>query len=264
MRQCLIHITLMIMAFGPVIAYAHTPDIIVQDTINPTFTVSPSDIDFDCSQEDLTTLFTDWFQNRAGAVSDNGEATVFPTIPLIQGLDSLDLVLSNLCADRNEVSIAFFAIDSCGNQTLQSETASFIVTDTEKPDFSTAAADKEVFCTEGILDSLQLWLDNVGGATVTDNCSETAFTTYIWNDDLGNSGFNNFQDSTNISIQRTNCEWSVTVSFFVEDNCGNDNVTTAIFSIVGDTLAPVLLEVLSDTTLLCDQVIPDDEAIITD
>ena len=263
MRRSLFHITLMMMALGPVLAYAYTPEA-NQDTIRPVFTTLPSNIDFDCNTDDLTTLFTNWFQDQAGAVADNGGAPVFPTIPLNQGLDSLDMLINNLCVSSNEVSIEFFALDSCGNQSLESQRASFILNDTEKPQFEVAVADKEVFCTASTIDSLQAWLDNKGGASVSDNCSGTVFTNYIWNDDLGNSGFNNFEDSTNISIQRANCIWEVTVSFFVEDNCGNDNVSTARFSIVGDTIAPVLTNELRDTTLLCDQLIPDELPSVTD
>ena len=262
MRLCPFHITLMILAFGPIYANAYTPEV-NQDTIRPIFTTLPSDIDFDCSSADLPTLFADWFQSEAGSIADNGEASVFPTIPLNQGLDSLDMLINNLCSDRGEVSIEFFALDSCGNQSLESLRASFVLADTEKPEFITPVSNKEIYCTEGMIDSLQAWLDNKGGASIADNCSGADFTSYIWTDDLGNSGFSTFQDSTNISIQRTNCIWEVTVSFFIEDNCGNDNVSTANFSIIGDTIAPVLLQMLPDTNLLCDQTIPDEVPTIS-
>ena len=253
----------MILASWPLLASAHYPTA-NQDTLPPVFTTPPSDISFDCGSSNLTTLFANWFQSQAGAVADNGEASVLPSTPLNAALDTLDQLRNNLCVNSDAVEIDFFALDSCGNRSLETLSASFTLTDNEKPQFSQPATDKDIYCTLGVLDTLQLWLDSGAGSEITDNCSGGRFTNYIWNDDQGNSGFNEFGDSTNISIQRTTCSWQVTVSFFIEDNCGNDNVTTANFRIIGDTIAPVVNTFLSDTFLLCDEVIPDDNPVIQD
>ncbi len=263
MRQCIIHITLMILASWPLVANAyHTTA--NQDTIPPVFTTPPANISFDCDATNLSTLFANWFQGQAGAIADDGEATVLPTTPLNVALDSLDQLSNNLCVNGDALEIDFFAIDSCGNRSIETLTASFILTDSEKPQFAQPATDKDIYCTLGILDSLQLWLDSGAGSEIIDNCSGGSFSNYIWNDDQGNSGFSEFGDSTNISIQRTTCNWQVTVSFFAEDNCGNDNVTTANFRIIGDTIAPTVINSLSDTFLLCEQAIPDDIPEIQD
>jgi hypothetical protein len=263
MRQYILQITLMILASWPLLASAHYPTA-NQDTLPPVFTTPPSDISFDCGSSNLTTLFANWFQSQAGAVADNGEASVLPSTPLNAALDTLEQLRNNLCVNSDAVEIDFFALDSCGNRSLETLSASFTLTDNEKPQFSQPATDKDIYCTLGVLDTLQLWLDSGAGSEITDNCSGGRFTNYIWNDDQGNSGFNEFGDSTNISIQRTTCSSQVTVSFFIEDNCGNDNVTTANFRIIGDTIAPVVNTFLSDTFLLCDEVIPDDNPVIQD
>jgi len=263
MRQRLIYILLFVAGFAPQLAHAYTIDS-NQDTIPPIFTVPPSSLTVLCEASDLETTFTNWYQSQAGAEADNGTASVLPTIPLVQAVDSLNNLRSNLCINGNALTLEFFALDSCGNRSNETLSANFSITDTEKPQILSPATDKDLYCTATVSDSLQAWIAVQGGAVVTDECSATSWSNYIWNDNLGNSGFNDFTDSSGIVIHRVDCTWNVTVSFFVEDACGNDNVTTAMFSIIGDTLAPVLQHELRDTFLLCDQMIPVDSPTILD
>ena len=87
---------------------------------------------------------------------------------------------------------------------------------------------------------------------------------YTWVDNLGNSGFVEHGDSTDIIIQREMCAWNVDVSFFVRDECDNINSTSASFTIDSDTIPPTLAVSLPDTTILCDQSLDNLSPIFLD
>ena len=234
-----------------------------QDTINPVFTTPPQDDIIACDgMVELT--FEDWYDNQAFSQADNGEANVFPNLPLNLALDSLERVIEEGCMGSGAVEIGFFAIDSCGNQSAETLIGRFEITDDTKPTIDIGATNLEILCTSGSVDSLENWINTQGGAEASDNCGSVTWKNYVWTDDIGNQGFVNVGDPTNIIIQRTNCEWSVTVSFFVEDDCGNDNVTTAMFAIIGDEERPAIISTPNDTTLLCGTPIPLTEPTFQD
>ncbi len=248
------------MGLFPVATYAFA----VQDTIPPIFTTLPSDSTIVC-HTDVTAAFQEWLSNQAYAVADFGEATIVPTLSPASALDSLQSVISQGCSGTGIVPIGFIATDSCGNQSLLTAEASFVIIDNTAPSFVPEAASLEIECTASAKDSLQNWIDTQGGALLADNCStELEWTNYSWEDNLGNTGFSTFQDSTNIEILRENCLWSVTVTFFAQDECGNTNATISDFSIISDFELPSIVFTPADTTLLCDQVFMNAEPIIID
>ena len=91
--------------------------------------------------------------------------------------------------------------------------------------------------------ALQAWLNNNGGASATDACSEPI----TWS--------NNFVGDL-VEVCGTN--GSTTVIFTATDDCGNASTTSAIFTIE-DTVAPVLT-CPNNITLECAD--PLNEAII--
>jgi len=233
------------------------------DTIPPVFTQVPRDTSVNCSS-DLSELLSNWYIRQAGAEADNGSATIFSTVSLAQAQDSLTELLATLCKPDDALTLSFFALDSCGNRSLETLEAKFIIFDLIPPNISIPAQDKEVFCNEFTVDSLQQWIDTQGGALATESCGTFTWTNYVWSDDVNNSGFQSFQDSTDIRIRRANCSWSVEVTFFLEDGCGNDNFTAATFNVIADTIGPHIVKALVDTILLCDQAIPNDQPVIWD
>lgn len=272
MQQIATYIYLIIMGTMPLCSYGYTASnqnetplllALVTDTIPPVFTQPPRDTSVNCTSP-LQDHLTSWYRNQAGALADDGEASIFCTIPLSQAQDSLEDMLTRLCVPNDGFVLSFFAIDSCGNRSAETLDAQFKIFDLIPPNISQPAQDKEVYCGTSIADTLQQWIDTQGGAVATESCSVFDWTNYVWTDDANNSGFQSFQDSTEIRVRRSNCEWSVTVSFFCADGCGNDNLTSATFSVIADTLGPQLLTPLNDTTLLCNQAIPNEEPLVVD
>jgi len=227
----------------------------LSDTIPPEIITLPQDLIVACGVP-YQQQFDTWIENSGGlAVSDDGEVELFDTF---SGILEDEVISSSdtLCGTTASIPIGFYALDDCGNLS-DTAYANFVVEDTFQPIIVTAAQEKTILCDEGIIDSLQNWLDNFGGAVANEVCGgEFTWNNYIWNDNLGNSGFALIEDTTNIEIIRTSCEWFVDVSFFVLDECGNANVTTSSFAII-DTIAPQILNLLTDTIIACVDTIPN-------
>ena len=228
---------------------------VLSDTIPPEITTFPEDLIVACGVP-YQQQFDTWLENHAGlAVSDDGEVNLFNTF---SGILEDEILSSSdtLCGTTARIPIGFYALDDCGNFS-DTAYANFVVEDTFQPIIEIPAQDKILVCGEGIVDSLQQWLDNVGGAVANEVCSgDVIWNNYIWNDNLGNSGFALLEDTTNIEIIRSSCEWFVDVSFFVLDDCGNPNVTTSSFGII-DTVPPLILNLLTDTLIACVDSIPN-------
>lgn len=252
----------MIAGILPTILYCN--DLSIQDTIPPVFTTLPAESSAQCDDPNLADLFETWYSRHGGAVADNGEATVFPDISFTVALDSINLISQETCDTINFFEVGFFAIDSCGNQSEGTINAKFFIIDDIKPSIIQSGMDYEMVCDTNTVDSLIAWIDRQAGAIAQDNCSTTKWTNYIWTDNLGNQGFVNIGDSTNIKVQRIDCIWSVNVSFFVEDACGNNNVTTAKFSISGDDESPIANTIPGDSTFQCRSPLPTKRASFTD
>ncbi|MGV6832291.1 MAG: gliding motility-associated C-terminal domain-containing protein, partial [bacterium] len=109
-----------------------------------------------------------------------------------------------------------------GNTTTTS--ATFTIQDTAAPTIDVEAADLTVECDgNGNTTDLQDWLDNNGGASASDNCSNVTWSNDFsaLSDDCGATG-------------------SATVTFTATDECGNTTTTSATFTIQ-DTAAPTVV-----------------------
>ena len=236
----------------------------LNDTIPPVFTTPPSDTTINCN-DDVANLLTSWLNNHAGAVADNGEATITNTISNAEALMQIDSLRQINCGMTAEISVGFFAIDSCDNISVDTLFASFTIVDNESPQFIIQSQDLNITCQFGIADSLQMWLDNFGYAIITDNCSDSLVgTNYNWIDSNGNSGFGTPGEPTEIIIERSTCLWSVDVTFFIQDDCGNLNTSQATFNITADTFPPSIVFGPADVTLECNEIIPFQDAVFED
>ncbi|MEZ4856149.1 MAG: hypothetical protein R2812_06720 [Gelidibacter sp.] len=144
--------------------------------------------------------------------------------------------LTDGCGNTGNAEVTFTATDGCGN--TSTTTATFTIIDTNSPPITRPADDITVECDgNGNLAELQAWLDNHGGATAFDTCSEITWT-------------NNFNGLT------TTCgnTASATVLFTVTDECGLSSSSSGVFTII-DTTAPTFNEALpADLTVECDAV----------
>ena len=130
------------------------------------------------------------------------------------------------------------AIDDCGNTSTASQTIS--VSDETVPQMTQFAQSAEVECDgSGNQAALNTWLSSNGGAAATDNCSEVNWT-------------NNYNGNLNPDCGASG---SIEVSFIATDVCGNENQTTATFTII-DSTDPELLNVPGDIAIDCDEAVP--------
>jgi len=199
--------------------------IVFQDTTPPVIDPKPEDETVECDGNGNLEELQAWLDSNGGAsATDNcGDVTWSYSDPQF----------SDDCGLTGSATVTFTATDDCGNSS--SETATFTIEDTTPPDV-TPAENETVECDgNGNLDELQAWLDNNGGATATDICSEPITWTYsdpVFSDDCGLTG-------------------SATVTFTAKDDCGNSAETSATFTIE-DTTPPVIDPKPADEVVECD------------
>ena len=128
-------------------------------------------------------------------------------------------------ACANEITVEFYATDSCGN--TATTTATFIINDTTEPSFVTEADDATGECqgTNPYTNTAYLaWLANNGGATATDLCGNGV----------------NWTNNSSTPVFSGGCTGnSINIAFYATDACGNTATTIATFTI-NDTTAPTV------------------------
>ncbi|WP_369998306.1 Ig-like domain-containing protein, partial [Winogradskyella sp.] len=188
----------------------HTQTITVQDTTAPTFNEAlPSDITVECDAVPTAETLT---------ASDNcGTATVTFN----------ETATAGACANEFTLTRVWTAADTCGNETVHTQTIT--VEDTTAPTFNEVLpADMTVECDAVPTAETLTANDNCGSATVTFNEMTTTGT-------CAN-------------------EYTLTRTWTAADDCGNETVHTQTIT-VEDTTAPTFNEALpSDITVECDAV----------
>ena len=147
-----------------------------------------------------------------------------------------DVTTLGACAGSYSVTRTWTAKDACNNTSTASQTIN--VQDVTAPVINIVASNLTVECDgDGNDSQLQLWLNNNGGASASDLCSNVTW-------------------SNNYSALSNGCgaTGSATVTFTATDECGNTVPTTATF-IVKDNTKPVFNGNLpADVTVQCDAV----------
>lgn len=234
---------------------SHLTAEVTQDTIPPIFTKAPEDFTISC-EEPISIALQTWLTNGGGGIADFAEANVVATSNFNDALNELLQSFGTNCSDTGEVEVGFFAIDSCNNVSIDTLLAKFIVQDLVPPSFIESPSSIIVDCSQNTKDSLINWINTQAGSMTGDNCSDSViWTHYTWIDSDGANGFVNAEDSTDIVIQRLRCDWSVNVTFFIQDECGNVNAENASFEILPDTIAPQFESFPADTTINCSAII---------
>ncbi len=240
-------ITALVMMFCIVNSYANT------DTIPPEIITPAGDLHYECGDNvDLVEELEDWYQNFGGLVAEDSvsNSIIYSAIPDLQ--TTLDQFSSSSgCGLTKSVTVSFFASDTCENMTNAS-VASFGTRDTRSPNIITPAGNSFLGCTENVRDSLRNWIMNNGNAEASDMCSEIDWLRFLYNDSEGNLG-SGFIGLDTIPIPPDICTWSVEVSFIVVDLCGNQELTSGIFTI-DDTEEPFLSEYPPNITINCEEL----------
>jgi len=195
----------------------------INDTTPPTIDMPSSDATVQCDGQGNTTELQDWLDSYGGASATDDCSSVSWSNDYTQ--------LSDECGATGSATVTFTATDACGN--TASTSATFTIEDTTAPLITTEASDLTIDCdgsdTSGLL---QEWLDDNGGATATDLCSDVT-----WSNDYDG--------------ENADCSAPVLVTFTATDTCGNTASTSASYTI-NDTTPPTIDTPASDATVQCD------------
>lgn len=232
-----------------------------QDTSAPVLTSLARDTSFECGQTTLIIdKLTSWYNLSGGAAAtdNSGNVTFQASITLQQAITIFNNSLDVLCGNKQKVDVTFIAVDPSGNQSAPT-TASFFTTDITGPVINTIP-NVQYRCIAGIRDTLTKWIQNKGGYTASDLCSNSVqWTTFQYAISSGSvvliSGGGNIASGPYPAIPDSICNWVMNINFFVKDECGNQTITpgTTTFTVVDD-VAPVFINPPADITVDCDKI----------
>ena len=243
------------------IPLAHS-SIMSGDTIPPIFITAPVNDTTNCETGNPLAAITTWYINGASAIAtDNGDTVaIMATITLADAISELN---NSVCSSAGIVEVGFFGVDTCGNSTIDTLLASFILEDNEVPQIVDPPQNLTVVCNNLAPFLLQSWITNLANATVEDNCAATLEVNYNWEDINGNSGQANINDPIDITISREQCDWYVDVIYSISDGCGNVSTFSARFSIE-DNDPPGFVPEIQDITLSCLDTLPEPDIMAVD
>jgi len=236
------------------IIYPYTSYATVQsDTISPVITQASLDQIVSCDAR-IEESLQNWFDDAGGlrAEDETSTVTLQSTISATEALMLLDENQEISCGQTGAVSVGFFAQDSCLNSS-DTSFALFEVIDTTGPIFTQFPTDVTIQCDASRTDSLNLWIQNFGGATIEDNCDvRSLFDSYRFSINGAEEQQGDFENV--IEVNPDDCMFNVDVTFVAIDDCGNVSEASAMFILI-DTVAPVFLETLDDTVRVnCDNI----------
>mmetsp|Transcript_10251 Transcript_10251/g.41752 ORF Transcript_10251/g.41752 Transcript_10251/m.41752 type:complete len:1576 (+) Transcript_10251:139-4866(+) len=199
------------------------------DNEDPVLTSPAQDEIVECDGTNNNGEFQTWINTFAGATvvdactPDDADITVTNNLGSgsIMGCDFVD--------------VTFTFTDPCGN--FVSSEATFTAIDEIVPAIDPQASNLQVECDgSGNGSNYANWVATQGGALATDACA----LSLTWT------------DNSAAGTQPTTCPESQTVTFIVEDECGNSASTVATYSII-DTQDPSFVALPQDATTECDR-----------
>ncbi|MCB9333928.1 MAG: HYR domain-containing protein [Lewinellaceae bacterium] len=200
--------------------------ITVQDTTRPVINC-PLAVTVECNDNLTPGAPGQGFPTGFATATDNCDQT--PT--LTHG--DTKFMIPDTCDQTYFIERIWTATDACGN--FRTCVQSIHVHDTTPPVIDPLAADKRVECDgSGNTAELNDWLAANGGAMATDVCGDVTWS-------------NDFEELTGAC----GATGSAMVTFTATDDCGNESVTTATFTIE-DTTAPTIDVEAEDLTVECD------------
>jgi len=194
----------------------------IVDNDDPVLVTPAVDETVECDSA-ATTSYETWVSTRAGFSATDACTTVTYT-------DNAPATATNGCS--NVISVNFIASDTCGNSLV--EPATFTINDNTDPNFDTLPQDDSALCTDDFQSLYQSWLTTHAGAIGSDVCTGVSFT----NNGPAAPVFNGCSDPT-------------TVTFFLNDQCGNQVSASATFT-VSDVTGPTVQTEAVDQTVVCD------------
>ena len=201
----------------------------VTDGVAPTFTTAPQSVSQQCNQNgsDIT-AYNSWVSSRGNGGTATDNCTAQSAIVYTNNSSGTPTRGCN-----NPTSVTFSATDSCGN--TGSAIATFTITDSTGPSFTTQATSPTVQCSSTSTDAFNTWLAANGNSVATDTCTSAANLVFT-NDFVGSAP--------------TGCNDAETVTFTVADDCAQTSRTTGTFT-VRDTTNPTLTQQASPLVVDC-------------
>ena len=183
----------------------------------------PGPLTLDCNDPNLDAQISAWL------ASASAQAGCGASVSIENDFDQLQFT-GGCSATTGSKTVTFRAIDECGTSSIC--TATIDIVDNSDPVWTTDPSDLTVECSDPNLNQIvQDWINNQGGGTATDVCSQVGFS----------SDFTGFD---------RNCNGTTTVTFTAEDECGNDVSRSAVITVI-DATDPEIINVDPDITIDC-------------
>jgi len=241
-------------------------EIVVYDNIQPLIISGPQNEIYECDATDIISKLESWYNTNASIVAeDNCAVVVQASMTLNEAIISFNQSINESCGNTRFVSIDFTITDEAGND-LPVVSANFKTRDTIDPEFGTNPSSLNIECAEDVDQLLENWLDNVGGANATDNCTaeDDLIWSFNWMDNNGNGSYEYVGNKPyDLQMNKNICSYSVTVSIIVEDACGNKEAKTS-FILIQDENAPVFTYLPQDTTVSCQDIPASQDLVAID
>lgn len=245
--------------FGNIDLFQFT--IYFEDNHSPAFEEEPQNEISSC-EWDVYGKLIEWYEDNAGATAalDCSDAEIILQPSLDSAITLFTESMEVLCGSTGSVDLTIFVQDGAGNKS-DSIVVNYSSVDIQKPMIVFTASNLTVNCDQNTPLVLKNWIDNVGNASATDNCSDSLnWYLFVWSDSEGNDGQGIPGSGPYPAGYLTGCNWYVNVSFFVRDECNNFRATTGTFSTL-DNSPPYFLSTVNDTTVECSQI-PDGSSVL--
>ena len=201
--------------------------ITINDVTVPEIVEPAENLFISCASTTIAEEISDWLANNGAAEATDSCSDE----PLTWESEIVEV--SDGCGGFSTTSYVFTVTDNCGN--TSTTLAQVRITDDTDPNFDTSPQDMTVNCSSVDNElALEVWLENNGGAMVSDECA----TEFEWEYDLVNIVDN--CGNTNVRTYR----------FTVVDDCGNASTAEADFEII-DTELPLITVEASDFVVEC-------------
>lgn len=230
----------------------------VIDNAAPLLTNPAQDTTIQCSSAaGIVAVLTDWVNSSAGAqgTDDCGFISFRADPPLSGAIALLNSSQNASCGNSGNVTVSFFLRDGCGNELATPTVATFTVIDTLVPFMISPPADVTIDCSETLAEDIDAQLNDFLGAAITDECGAIVLVSFTWTDSNAQSGTGDPSDPETYPFPSPdNCDWSVTVTLTVSDECGNEITLPSAVLTVEDNDSPVFVNFPADVTVDCSEI----------
>ena len=184
------------------------------DTVAPVIEC-PEDVVIECGNDLTDAIINSWLTNSSAIDACEGAVVVINNYT--------EDAFSDECGNTGSQLVTWTTVDACGN--TESCTATVDIVDNTPPVIENEAVDLVLECADPLIAILTAgWIENVGGATASDGCSEPL----------------NWSFEALPSLSSCGTAGTTTYIFTVTDDCGNSTTTSAQV-IIEDSTPPVLI-----------------------